>query len=152
MTENAERPRHLRVEVPVSSSLCSPAVRTVVAMVYYEEKTGEIWRETTPVVAVEARISDVYGKDSYNPREMPRYESSSEILLDKGYTYYSRIIELNVVTADLDSGLISSADGNPASNGFSQVVACSWPPEKDDEKLGPIFEEMEKSAKNRMKK
>lgn len=130
-------------KIVVSSSLCPPAVRTVVAHVSInEEDPKEFWREIVPVLAIESQVFDVYAKTVSEGAEIAPMNASPAILKERGYELRERSHEYNIITIHEDRSLESRDEDGDGE--MSRTIACSWPPEQDDARLESIFLEMEK--------
>jgi len=142
------RKRELVGRHVVSSSLCPPAVRTVVLQTFFNaDEVPQFFRRVMPVLAIESRIVEYYVKSAYDEEAMGAGDSTRKFLEECGYRICSREVETLPIYADEELGLCSSDDDRPGSNGRFMVVACPWPREDDEKQFEPLFTGMEKWLK-----
>jgi hypothetical protein len=149
--QEQKKGKWLRAEHVVSSSICPPAVRTVVLMVHANDHETPVttFRDIVPVIAIESLITETYSKHTYDEKKYAPISSSKKALLDEGYSFYSREREIRLVHNNHDLGVDSSTDGDPGANGMSRIVVCGWPQEEDEKRFEPFFKDMEEELKSR---
>lgn len=133
----------------VSSSLCTPGVRTVILTTLRDSDGFQ--REVIPVLAIEARIVETWVKMPKDKDETSLLFSTPDEFERRGYHLRSRQVMLLPVFASDESslGLIAEADGDVASNGRSKIVPCSWDPADDKPRFEHIFSALEEILASR---
>lgn len=149
MTESKPKLRELAGHHEVSSSVCTPGVRTVILTVHRDEHAGAeptFYREVIPVLAIEARVVETWVKMQKDKDEFSLIFSTPDEFERRGYRIRSREVELRpVFVSDEDwIGLQSDPHGGVASNGKSKMVPCPWGWEEDGDRLEPLFQDLEK--------
>ena len=144
--------RYLYGSYVVSSSVCSPAIRTVRLTSHVnEEYFTEAWREIIPVLAIESRLVESYSKTAKFEKEYSLGSTSREELINAGYTLYSRSVEVNAVLISAEYfELAAGHDGETGENGDSILVACTWPESDDKLKFEPMFLKLEGDIRDRI--
>lgn len=135
-----DKPRVLHGRHIVSSSICTPAVRTVILRTHCDET---FFRDIIPVLAIESRLVEIYHKNTRDEKEYDMGGSTRRDLMEAGYSLTERRIQTLAVYVHSEFGLYSAEDGDHGQNGLSQVVACPWPKEEDETNFEPIFKAME---------
>lgn len=147
------RERWLTGEHVVSSSICPTSVRTVILMAWcdHDDSDKKLYRDVRPVIAIESRIVEAYRKKTSDENEAPILEGTRRDLLARGYRIFSRSVEIIPIFVDSEFGLTYLRDDDIlASNEIAKPVACSWPQEQDEERLGPIFANLEEQLMQRI--
>lgn len=149
MEKKEPKKRFLAAQHIVSSTLCPPAVRTVILVLHIDRKDLSCFQDILPVLAIEARVSETYRKTTYNSEEFTASDLPRKELLDRGYRISGRCVDHYAVY--VDEYCLNTTQSNPhASNGMSRLVCCPWPAEEDEKHFKPIFDEMEKELKERV--
>lgn len=151
---NDQKKHWLEGEHVVSSSICTPGVRTVSLQLYDDgpESEPRYYRHIVPVLAIETRVVEKYGKMSYDEKESSMFGSTRRVLKAAGYRFHRRDVEIKMIHAYSDlmpATLDSSDDCDVASNGRGEIVSCMWPVDEDEKRFEPIWKRLEEDLKDR---
>lgn len=142
-TSKTERITHTR-QVPVSTSITAPAVRTVIVQVA-DIEGGPPEVEIFPVIAIESRVYDEYQKriDVGGRIEEPSDHHEPRAWRMAGWHHQRRSKLVEVIAME---GYLAIREDLECSNTKEHTIVCSWPPEQDAEKLSPIIEKLQAEA------
>lgn len=144
MSAKADGMKTAHGQIVLHQQLCVPACRLAVVSIWKDqhENPEDATAEIQPVVALASVLLNDYQARVPESASPPRMGATHREMLDNGWRldWLGGTADIDPVVIDDEYGLIRLGHPLLCSPWRRRIVACTWPPEEDEQRLRAVAE------------